>query len=129
MSEGAFNHYTCTGCKVHLRECDAFRRRQVTECFEGRKDDNDKPRWDLLPPVALASVVDVLSYGAKKYAPENWRMVAGWRWRYFRAALGHLYAWWRGESIDPESRLPHLAHAACCVLFLLELVEDKGNTQ
>jgi hypothetical protein len=84
----------------------------------GRKDDGGKPRWDLLPFEALSHVVDVLTFGAKKYAPDNWRQVDGWRWRYFRAGLGHLVAWWRGEKLDQESGLPHLAHAACCVLFL-----------
>lgn len=87
----------------------------------GRKDDAGKPRWDLLPFEALAVVVAVLTFGARKYAPDNWRSVEGWRWRYFRAALSHLAAWWRGEKLDPESGLPHLAHAACCVLFLLAL--------
>jgi hypothetical protein len=91
------------------------------ELQAGRKDDAEKPRWDLLPFAGLEQVVKVLTFGAKKYAPENWRRVEGWRWRYFRAAIGHLAAWKAGEKLDPESGLPHLAHAACCVLFLLEL--------
>lgn len=86
----------------------------------GRKDDLGKPRWDLVPHEAHAAMVDVLTFGAKKYAAGNWANVKGWRWRYYRAALGHLYAWWRGERIDPESGLPHLAHALCSVAFLLE---------
>jgi hypothetical protein len=35
------------------------------------------------------------------------------------AVLRHTFAWMRGESIDPESGLSHLAHAACGLLFLL----------
>lgn len=89
----------------------------------GRKDDAEKPRWDLLPWIGTGHVVDVLTYGAKKYAPENWRKVEGWRWRYFTAAMRHLTKWRLGEKIDPESGCPHLAHAACCILFLLELDE------
>lgn len=88
---------------------------------EGRKNDDDKLRLDLLPFAAVNHVALVLTYGAEKYAPYNWRKVEGWRWRYFAAALRHLTAWWLGEKNDPESGLPHLAHAACCVLFLLEL--------
>jgi hypothetical protein len=87
----------------------------------GRKDDTGKPRYDLLPAVALHEVVRVLTYGAGKYAPENWRKVEDWRPRYFAAAMRHLWAWFRGERIDPESTYPHLAHAACCILFMLEL--------
>jgi hypothetical protein len=90
----------------------------------GRKNDQGKPRWDLIPLKALGSMVDVLTFGAQKYAPDNWRSVEGWRWRYLRAGLGHIFAWARGEKLDPESGKPHLAHAACCIFFLLEL--DDG---
>lgn len=88
---------------------------------EGAKYDRDKPRWGLLPMEALAHVVDVLTYGAKKYAPENWRKVQGWDWRYMDATFRHLAAYVRGEKLDPETGLPHLAHAVCCLLFMLAL--------
>lgn len=88
---------------------------------EGAKYDKDKVRLDLLPSRAIHAVGDVLTYGAKKYAPNNWQKVKGWRWRYMGAALRHLFAYLRGDKIDPESELPHLAHAACCILFMLEL--------
>lgn len=86
---------------------------------DGRKDDAGKPRWGLLPWRALGSVVDVLTYGAKKYAPHNWQKVPEARERYEDALERHLVAWRLGENVDPESGLPHLAHAACCLLFLL----------
>lgn len=85
-----------------------------------------KPRWDLVPYQAQAVIVDVLTYGAEKYEPDNWRKVDGWRWRYFRAGVGHLVDWWMGEERDQESGLPHLAHAACCVLFLLGKELEEG---
>lgn len=88
---------------------------------QGRKLDSDKPRWDLLPLVAASDVVNVLTFGARKYAPDNWRHVPDARRRYFAAAMRHLVAWMGGEKADAESGLPHLAHAACCVLFLAEL--------
>ena len=87
----------------------------------GIKFDKDKQRWDLLPTIAVAEVVGVLTYGARKYAPDNWRHVAGWKWRYYGAAMRHLVAWWLGEMIDPESGKHHLAHAVCCLLFATEL--------
>lgn len=87
---------------------------------EGRKQDGGKPRLDLLPPRAITEIGKVLEFGARKYAPDNWRKVEGWRWRYSGAALRHLFAWLGGEPNDPESGLHHLAHAGCCVLFLLE---------
>jgi len=66
-------------------------------------------------------VAGVLAYGARKYAPHNWAKVPNARQRYYDAAMRHLHAWWEGESCDPESGHPHLAHASCCCLFLLAL--------
>jgi len=86
---------------------------------EGEKRDDGKPRWDLLPWPEVGQVVGVLTFGAAKYADDNWQKVPDARRRYFAAAMRHLTAWWEGERIDPESGRHHLAHATCCVLFLL----------
>ncbi len=84
----------------------------------GRKYDNGKNRVDLLPVRALLSVADVMTFGAHKYGANNWQQVTPRR-RYYGAALRHLFARALGERCDIESGLPHLAHAACCVLFML----------
>lgn len=91
--------------------------------MEGRKDDAGKLRYDLVPFAALDQIVDVLTFGANKYAPDNWRHVPDAETRYFAAALRHLSKWKQGENLDPESGKGHLAHAACCLLFLMELYE------
>jgi hypothetical protein len=83
------------------------------------KNDSAKNPLHLLPTVALESVGEVLAFGAKKYTEYGWRTVDK-RSRYYSAVIRHLFAWWRGENLDPESGLPHLSHAACSVLFLLE---------
>ena len=84
------------------------------------KDDAGKTRFGLLPPNALARVADELTYGAKTYSPNNWCQNADWS-RYIDALHRHLNAWEAGEDIDPESGgHHHLAHAGCCLLFLLE---------
>lgn len=85
----------------------------------GLKYDSNKPRYSLLPPNTLLNVVQVLEYGAIKYEPNNWRHVADARTRYYDAAMRHIDDWWNGSEIDEESSLPHLAHAICCLLFLL----------
>lgn len=95
-------------------------------CEAGSKHDAEKARWDLLPLGAVSAVVDVLTYGAKKYAPDNWRLVSDARTRYFAAAMRHVVAWKRGERLDAESGLPHLAHAACCLLFILEVDDARA---
>jgi hypothetical protein len=92
----------------------------------GVKFDGEKAKWDLLPMRAVSSVVDVLTFGARKYAPWNWARVPDQRPRYYAACLRHLVAWWHGERLDPDSGLPHLAHAVCCLLFLLEVEQARA---
>ena len=90
----------------------------------GRKDDGVdgkhpvKDRWDLLPWAAVHAAVRVLTHGAGKYGDRNWEHVDPER--YFAALHRHVYAWRMGESLDPETKLRHLAHALCCLMFLLE---------
>jgi len=96
--------------------------------MNGRKDDAEKPRWSLLPWEALKPVVDVLTFGARKYAPDNWKRVPEWKDRYDSAMERHLVAWRSGEWADSETNLPHLAHALCCGLFLLAM-ELRGRSQ
>ena len=84
----------------------------------GKKHDNNKPRFSLLP-MQIWQVIDVLEFGAKKYGIDNWQNVDNAKERYFNACHRHLQAWWSGERLDSESGLPHLAHAVCCLLFLM----------
>ena len=87
---------------------------------EGRKDDEGKARPTLLPMAALFEVLAVLEYGARKYEADGWRHVENAEPRYLNAAMRHLMLRVAGEVRDPESGLPHLAHAVCCLLFILE---------
>lgn len=87
----------------------------------GMKHDEAKPRFDLIPPHAERQVAEVLEYGTRKYAPDNWRKVDNAHARYLAAARRHINAWQAGEAIDPESRLNHLAHAITSLMFILEL--------
>jgi len=83
----------------------------------GVKYDTDKPSWTLMPWEQLEDVVRVLMHGAKKYPEaDNWKRVPDARRRYRDAMHRHLIA---EERLDPESGLPHLAHAICCGLFLM----------
>lgn len=94
------------------------------EKLKGVKLDRGKPDWTLLPWGAVEQVVRVLDHGVEKYSREGWRKVEGARLRYSAAALRHITTRLRGERLDPETGLPHLAHAVCCLLFLLEMFDD-----
>lgn len=94
---------------------------------EGVKFDDGKLPYELLAPEMLEDVSRVLQFGAAKYAPRNWEKGMAWG-RVFGAAMRHLWAWWRGEEKDPETGFSHLAHAACCVMFLLAYERRKVGT-
>jgi hypothetical protein len=87
--------------------------------IKGLKNDTTKPRWSLLPKGTIRLVIEVLEFGAKKYGFENWKNVENAQQRYYDAAMRHIQSWWNGERIDPETKSHHLAHAVCCLLFLL----------
>lgn len=95
----------------------------------GLKFDGDKPRWTLMMQglaYALAQVVQVLTFGARKYQAHSWRKVENAPERYRDALYRHLAAYEAGEVNDPESGLPHLSHVTTNAMFLLEL--DKERT-
>lgn len=92
----------------------------------GRKDDAGKEQWSLLPWEALKGVVRVLTFGARKYAPDNWRKVPDARRRYTDAFFRHFVAWKLGEKTDPETGESHLSHALCCLLFIDALERENG---
>ena len=84
------------------------------------KYDSEKPRMDLLDPTAMQELAMVLTFGATKYAANNWRYGLS-KGRLIAAALRHLFTYLGGEDKDPESGLSHVAHAMCCCMFLIGL--------
>lgn len=86
---------------------------------EFKKFDGDKPQLYRLANFQqeLGEICNVMQYGAEKYGDNNWKQGATWS-RYFSALMRHLWAWWRGEDIDPESGFNHLAHVGANVLFI-----------
>lgn len=92
----------------------------------GIKYDGEKPMMDLIPPLAELKLAQVLTAGAQKYSPDNWRHVDNAHARYLAACRRHINAYQQGEKLDDETGLPHLAHAMCCLAFIVELDELHG---
>lgn len=85
----------------------------------GVKFDDNKLRFDLIPPRPFIELSKVYTYGASKYADRNWEK--GMKWgRVFAAMMRHIYKWAIGEVYDSESGLHHLAHAAFGCFTLME---------
>lgn len=89
----------------------------------GVKHDIGKEPLDLLPFAALTEVAKVLDFGAKKYAAYNWAKGMSWA-RLIAATLRHIFAFMRGEDKDKETGLSHIAHALCCLLFLMAFIVE-----
>lgn len=86
--------------------------------MEGLKYDQGKPRMDLIPPELMTEVAKILTFGAKKYEDRNWEKGMDWG-RVYGALQRHLWAWWSGQDKDEETGESHLAHAGCCIAFLI----------
>ncbi len=85
----------------------------------GVKYDLGKPRLELLPVKPLEEIAKVLDYGAHKYDEYNW--ARGFKWsRLLGALLRHVFSFMDGKDKDAETGISHLAHAGCCLLFLLD---------
>ncbi len=74
--------------------------------------------YHLVPSDALEEIIKVLEFGEVKHADNIWPKDMPWS-RNFSACMRHLWKWWRGEHIDSETGLSHLAHAGCRILFLI----------
>lgn len=91
-----------------------------TRTVKAKKLDAGKPRVELLPGRPLMDIARVIGWAAEhKYSVDDWRGGLAWR-RLVAAAVRHLFAFLCGEDNDPESGLPHVAHAATNCLYLLE---------
>lgn len=95
---------------------------------ENKKDfekaDDGKLKWSLLPYNELEQVVKVLTEGAKKYSPDNWKKCDDVA-RYKDALLRHITAYMKGDKVDKEFGCSHLAHAMCNCLFLMWFDNNK----
>jgi hypothetical protein len=112
----------CVGCYSSPSRCICSQ----TEGQEqgGLKYDSEKPPVDLVPSAAILEIAKVLEFGSKKYAKWNWAKGINYT-RLLAAAMRHILAYKEGEDKDAESNLSHIAHACCCLSFLLSF-ESRG---
>ena len=127
-SEGPFIAYVsqppCPNCATILLDTGVSSIEVVEEFM---KFDGDKLRPDLIPPSATRALAEVLTFGARKYKPNNWKNCKDLD-RYEAAMLRHILAYQEGETHDSESGMPHLWHAMTNIAFLIEL-DNKSNSK
>lgn len=110
-------HQPCPDCAMKLLD-HGISKVEVVEAF--LKFDGDKIRPDLIPASAFKALAEVLTFGARKYKPNNWKNCKDLD-RYKAAMLRHIIAYQGGEIFDAESGMPHLWHAMTNIAFLIEL--------
>lgn len=80
-----------------------------------------------IDPTSLRVVARVAAFGSAKYERSNF--LKGYNWSLsFDALQRHLLAFWEGEDLDPESGLPHTAHAAWHCLALISFMQRGLGT-
>lgn len=77
----------------------------------------------------LPHVIDVGTYGARKYARDNWLHVEGGVERYYEAVGRHVRDVMLGDWRDEESGCVNLGHIAWGILAGAELVRRSTYTQ
>lgn len=91
-----------------------------TSSTGAKKAGNDE-RYDLIPAEPLRLLAQHYGRGAKKYESRNWEK--GYEWSKSFAALNrHLWQFWAGEDVDPETGTPHTVavmwHAAALTEYM-----------
>jgi len=84
-----------------------------------KKYDEGKNQLELIDPGFILGVGKVLTFGAIKYDPDNWKNAKPEdRKRSVGSLLRHTMAYQSGEMIDPESGIEHLYHMATNIMFM-----------
>lgn len=111
--------------KLHQEEIP----KEKEEINTGKKYDDMKLKYHLIPSECIESVAKILTFGANKYGENNWQNLEDFNNRYYSALMRHIEKWRQGEYIDPESGELHLSHAMTNICFLLwkGIQETKKN--
>lgn len=83
------------------------------------------PFSTLSMPVLAEMGVGMLE-GGVKYGRHNYRVIGVRASVYFDATLRHVFKWWEGEDIDPDSNISHLTKAMTS-LHVLRDAEIHGK--
>lgn len=81
----------------------------------GGKQSKLRYRFDLIDPVAIFKLAEVLHQGEQKYGRDNWRKISPEE--HINHAITHLYAYLAGDNQDD-----HIEHAFTRVMMAIGVV-------
>lgn len=99
---------------------------RITSSTGGQKGQK-MARIGSIDPQAILRMAQVAGFGEQKYERLNYLNGYDWSLSY-DACQRHLMAFWSGEDLDPESGLPHLAHAGWHCMAMLAFMERELGT-
>lgn len=125
-TKGRTTTYICRTCANEVNTPITNAVSNALDKAKGMKFDNGKLQFSLIPPEIKLYLAEILTFGAKKYAPDNWKKIDVQR--YYDALERHMNAFQLGEENDAESGMHHLKHALTNMMFItwLELNKPKG---
>jgi len=75
-----------------------------------------KASMSSVPPRVLLELGIGMGEGAIKYGPYNYRESVIVESDYYDALMRHIFAYWEGENIDPDSQMSHITKAICTLV-------------
>jgi len=90
-----------------------------------------KRKWSLVDFKSIEPMVEVLEFGAKKYAPDNWKKGLDKK-EILESMMRHLTRLMDGELEDAESGISHMGHIMCNAMFYNYFdrnpIKNSGNS-
>lgn len=120
-------HPPCSACKAAILKA-GIKEENIHVMINFIKFDKDKLRYELIPVEATAAIARVLTYGAKKYKPDNWKQCENPD-RFIGALYRHLEAHRSGEINDKDSGLSHMSHVLTNAAFLEYFISNEISTE
>lgn len=85
-----------------------------------------KAPMSTVPSTIIAELGVGMLEGARKYGRHNYRAVGVRASVYYDATCRHIFKWWEGEDIDPDSGLSHITKAIASLAVLRDsMINDK----
>ena len=82
----------------------------------GNRFNAGKLQWSLIDFTAIEDMVRVLEFGKSKYGEDNWKKGLVQK-QTLDSLSRHLIELMKGNPIDEESKLPHIAHVMANAMF------------
>lgn len=108
------------------KEVDDFTKALIERDLQALRYNEGKLQWSMVDFDSLEGLVRVLEYGAKKYSKGNWKKGMPVT-QVTESLMRHLFAFLKGEDVDPESGCRHISHVMCNTMFLEYILREKPH--